>query len=38
MRAATAVLFVAAFAISSIGLSGSSVAAHHKPAPQVRTR
>jgi hypothetical protein len=32
MRAATAALFVAAFGISSIGLSGSTPNAHHPPA------
>jgi hypothetical protein len=34
MRAATAALFVAAFGISSVGLSGSTPPGHH-PTPQI---
>jgi hypothetical protein len=35
VRAATIALFVAAFGVSSIGLSGSTPAPHHAPAAHV---
>jgi hypothetical protein len=35
LRATTIALFVAAFGISSVGLSGSTPPAHHAPAAQV---
>jgi hypothetical protein len=38
MRAATLALFVAAFGISSFGLSGSTPAAHGTPAQHASTR
>lgn len=35
IRAATIALFVAAFGVSSVGLSGSTPAPHHAPPAQV---
>jgi hypothetical protein len=35
MRTATIALFVAAFGVSSVGLSGSTPAPHHAPPPHV---